>query len=33
MTFSPGLNENVGQESLVSVQMEALVPVWATNRD
>jgi hypothetical protein len=33
MSISPDSNENVGQEVLVPVQMEALVPVWATNRD
>jgi hypothetical protein len=33
MSISPGSKENVGQEALVLVQMEALVPVWATNRD
>jgi hypothetical protein len=33
MSISPDLNENVGQKALVPVQMEALVPVWATNRD
>jgi hypothetical protein len=27
MSISPGSNENVGQEALVPVQMEALVPV------
>jgi hypothetical protein len=33
VSISPGSNENVGQEALVSVQMGALVPVLATNRD
>jgi hypothetical protein len=33
MTISLGSNENVGQETLVPVQMEALVPVWAKGRD
>jgi hypothetical protein len=33
MSISPGLNENVGQEALVLIQMEALVLVGGLNRD
>jgi hypothetical protein len=33
MSISPGSNENVGQEALVPVQMEALVPVCGSNQD
>jgi hypothetical protein len=33
MSISPDLNENMGQKTLVPVQMETLVPGWATNRD
>jgi hypothetical protein len=33
MSISPDSNENIDQEALVPIQMEALVPVWATNWD
>jgi hypothetical protein len=33
MSISPGSNKNMGQEALVPVQMEALVPICGSNRD
>jgi hypothetical protein len=33
MSISPGSNKNMGQEALVPIQMEVLVPVWVTNHD
>jgi hypothetical protein len=33
MSISSDSNKNMGQEALVPVQIETLVPVWATNQD